>query len=247
VTHTADAGQVDPATGEIVHPEVGSTAASQPVRRPTCPDHGGPLTYDGAIGWFCGTLTQGQSCSLRFNDRGLPLDDATEQPPDPGPAPALDQPDEAQQVSGVGTALVDQTQPPPPEQVTPPARVLQHVRSGHVLTPAEIEHDLAAVLEKIDQGFAYQARVERELGDLEHRYSIDYARALASSPAGAADTRKAYAVLHTEDLAAELSVKRVQVKVVRDAMHNLRSMLTGVQSLARSVGASMGAAGQHHP
>lgn len=131
----------------------------------------------------------------------------------------------------------------PPEQVAPPPRLLDRLRTGQVITPMDVEASLVALVEKLDQGVAFQSEQERKLARMEEEYRVAYARALLASGERSADLRKARAEVATAELGDELAVQRVVVKTTRDAMHNLRSMMTGVQTIARSVAASYGVGG----
>jgi hypothetical protein len=134
----------------------------------------------------------------------------------------------------------------PPDLQAPP-RLLGMLHEGRPATPPEIEAAITAVLVRIDQGVAWQTREEQRLQQLETAYDLAYARALLAAPKGAADVRKAHAVLALEQQQVERDVQRSKVKVMREAMHNLRSLQSGLQTIARSVNASLQGGGSVGP
>lgn len=224
-----------------------------PGAPPRCVVHGVPLRfsagdeegkYPETFGWSC---PQGEA--EEFDDAGGWIDPETGEviettagligaEPPVSSAAELDAADQP-------TDLVDVDGPPPPEQVAPPPRILARIRSGKLTTPADVEDALVAVLEKLDQGVAFQSAEERKLARLEEEYRVAYARALlaAQNVCRTDALRKAHAELATAELGDALSVQRITVKTTRDAMHNLRAILTGVQSLGKSVAASYNAGG----
>lgn len=127
-----------------------------------------------------------------------------------------------------------------------PPRILGMLDEGRPATPPEIEAAITAVLVRLDAGVAWQTREEQRLQQIETAYELAYARALLAAPKGSADQRKAHAVLALEQQQIERDVQRAKVKAMREAMHNLRSLQSGLQTIARSVGVSLQGGGSNY-
>lgn len=112
-----------------------------------------------------------------------------------------------------------------------------------IYTPVDVERVLVDIERRLEAGQLYQRVWERRLYEVSIAHELAWARAITASSAGAADMRKADATIKCIDtLAAKLEAD-IMTRAVRETMHNLRSMLSGFQSIARSVGASMTASG----
>jgi hypothetical protein len=112
-----------------------------------------------------------------------------------------------------------------------------------IYTAMDIEMQLVSIEARLEQGQLFQRVWEMRALSAEIAYELAYAQAITDSEATSADRRKAEAILACqEQLVAKLTAKTMS-KAVADTMHNLRSMLSGYQSIARSVGSSMSAAG----
>lgn len=112
-------------------------------------------------------------------------------------------------------------------------------------TPAMVEERMLDVLARLDRGMHFERLCLEELYRLELEYDLAHARALlaAAEQGGASDVRSARAKVAVGDLFGRLQVARLKTKATASAMHNLRSELSGYQSIAKSVAASFGAAG----
>lgn len=115
----------------------------------------------------------------------------------------------------------------------------------HIYTPEEVERHILDVLARLECG----ALFERQTVERHHR-AVDawdraFFRAINTSQATSADKRKAEAMVACDD--AGLSREKFEAEMVREAakstMHNLRSVLSGYQSVARSVGVMYQAGG----
>jgi hypothetical protein len=108
-----------------------------------------------------------------------------------------------------------------------------------IYTAMDIEMQLVSIEARLEQGQLFQRVWEMRALSAEIAYELAYAQAITDSQATSADRRKAEAILACqEQLVAKLTAKTMS-KAVADTMHNLRSMLSGYQSIARSVGSSM--------
>jgi len=104
--------------------------------------------------------------------------------------------------------------------------------------PAEVERAMLDANRRLELGLEHEANLIAAADQFKVTYELAYARSVAESNAGAADQRKAEAVLASE---REYRAWRDAV-AARDAMrsitHTLRSTLSALQSVSRSVGVS---------
>jgi hypothetical protein len=105
--------------------------------------------------------------------------------------------------------------------------------------PADVEHQLLDIAARIERGVHFQRSWEERHYYAKVGFELASARALVNADGGDAATRKAQALLACEDEYLELAVCETMIKAIRETMHNLRSLQSGYQTVARSVGASM--------
>lgn len=122
---------------------------------------------------------------------------------------------------------------------------LDVIDPSQLYTPAMVEERMLDVVARLDRGMHFERLCLEDLYRLELEYELDYARAVlaAANEGGASDVRSARAKVAVGGLLARLQVARLKAKATAVAMHNLRSELSGYQSIAKSVSASFGAAG----
>jgi hypothetical protein len=104
--------------------------------------------------------------------------------------------------------------------------------------PAEIERAILDANRRLELGSKHEANLIAATEQLKIEYELAYARAVERSVGGAADIRKANAVLASE---REYRAWH-EAMAARDAMkavtHSLRSTVSALQSVGRSVGVS---------
>lgn len=104
--------------------------------------------------------------------------------------------------------------------------------------PAEVERALLDANRRLELGSKHEANLIAATEQLKIEYELRYAKAIEMSTGGAADIRKANAVLASE---REYRAWH-DAMAARDAMkavtHSLRSTVSALQSVSRSVGAS---------
>jgi hypothetical protein len=105
--------------------------------------------------------------------------------------------------------------------------------------PADVEHQLLDIAARIERGVHFQRYWEERAHNAKIEYELSSARALTHASGGDAATRKAQALLECEEEYREQQVCETMVKAIRETMHNLRSLQSGYQTVARSVSASM--------
>lgn len=139
----------------------------------------------------------------------------------------------------------------PPSELLPPTRVTPmdplSVQANlldptQVLTPDEVNQRMVETINRIERGALYEREIILRLETAQYEYDMAMARAMDTAE-GAADQRKARALLAVEDLAQQLHVAKLARTAVKETMHNLRSILSGYQSVGRSVGAVYNAGG----
>lgn len=156
--------------------------------------------------------------------------------PDSEPAPA--EADEAQQ-PGPGTSVTQVG-----GDVDPITANLSPVDPTRVLTPDEANARIADAVARLERGANFHRACieEKYAADLDLQFA--WARAMNRADGGSADVRKAQATLACEQEITRQSVAEMKVKAVAATMHDLRAMLSGFQSMNKSVTATYQAAGQ---
>jgi hypothetical protein len=104
--------------------------------------------------------------------------------------------------------------------------------------PAEVERAILDANRRLELGLKHEANLIAATEQAKIEYELAFARAIERSAGGAADIRKANAVL-----ASERQYRAwIDAKAARDAMksitHTLRSTVSALQSVSRSVGTS---------
>lgn len=106
-------------------------------------------------------------------------------------------------------------------------------------TPEDVELKIVDIMRAIDRSELFlRQQIAREHA-AQHNLDFRYNLAIAQSEAKAADQRKAEAWIATERQRFEATEASMLVRALRDAQHNLRSVLSGYQSVARSLGVSL--------
>jgi len=144
------------------------------------------------------------------------------EPPSPGPPPAI-----PERAAGVVRAEDPLT-----------ARVVT-IDPTLPYGPMDVEHQLLDINARIERGVHYQRYWEERGFSAKAGYELAWARAIVDSSGGAADVRKAQALLRCEGEYLELQLCETMIRAVRETMHNLRSLQSGMQTVSRSVSDSM--------
>ncbi len=113
-------------------------------------------------------------------------------------------------------------------------------------TPDDVERHIVDVLARLEMGAKFEREVIGKQYETAQAYELAYQAAVLASEHTSADRRKADAITKCE---AELKAKNEAEflrKAVQATMHNLRAVLTGYQSVSRSVGATYSGGGAPH-
>jgi hypothetical protein len=102
-------------------------------------------------------------------------------------------------------------------------------------TPEEVEREIVDTLDRIERGAGYLTTQEEKRGAAKLEYELAYARALIRSTGRSQEQRNAEAMIACEELYERWQLLELTCRTAREGMHNLRSKLSGTQSVLRSV------------
>jgi hypothetical protein len=106
-------------------------------------------------------------------------------------------------------------------------------------TPADVELKIVEILRQLENSELFLRQQLARLHQATHNYNMRYNLAYKTSDGRSDGQRKADAVLATERESYEMTEAEMLVRALRDSQHNLRSQLSGFQSVARSLAVSM--------
>lgn len=114
--------------------------------------------------------------------------------------------------------------------------------------PVDVERHILDVLARLETGALFERETVRNHFAAKQAFDMKYNVALLDSVQSSADRRKADAMVKCEAEARALAEAEMLLAAVKATMHNLRAVLSGYQSTARSVGAAYvgGGAQQAH-
>lgn len=118
-----------------------------------------------------------------------------------------------------------------------------HPARSRPYTPEEVELEIADTLDRIERGAGWLTTKEEERGAAKMEYQIAYARALLSASGKSEKIREAQAMLDCRVLYERWQVLELTCSTAREGMHNLRSKLSGCQSILRSASAALSGGG----
>lgn len=145
-----------------------------------------------------------------------------------------------------GTAYVPMSSPDSLPAVTAADPVLSDMPPldpNRHYTPADLERAILEQVRRLDAGLAMQAQWEEVRSRALWAYEKASARARLKVRGGAKDVRDAEVRVACEREADDLAEATMRVEVLKASMHSLRSILSGLQSVGRSVGVLVQAGG----
>lgn len=157
---------------------------------------------------------------------------------------AMAEAEEQAELAGAEVAPWDAGMVEPPSAVIPVdplSSQLTAMSPTEVYRPTDVELQLVSIVQRLESGQHFQRQWEVRANQAATAYEIAHARAIVESDGRSKEVREAEALLACEDLYLMKMDAEATVKAVRESMHNLRSMLSGFQSIARSVGVSFNA------
>jgi hypothetical protein len=135
---------------------------------------------------------------------------------------------------------------PPPVAADPVQPGLPLIDPSEIATPEQLEAHLLDVIQRLETGQLF----ERDCIEAEYSARLAWELAKAKTIAkggGAADVRMAAALADHGDLYEKYLRAEMMRKATQAAMHNCRSMLSGYQTVARSVLTTYQAGGSAGP
>lgn len=124
----------------------------------------------------------------------------------------------------------------------PIARTLALIGPTEDYTPEQVEKLMLDTLGRIEQGQAMERWTLEQASAASTRYELAYHKAFTQAP-GPMELRRSSAIVECAELFEAKETAELVYKAVKSAMHNLRSVLSGYQSVLRSVTATYGAGG----
>lgn len=107
-------------------------------------------------------------------------------------------------------------------------------------TPDQIEREIVDTLDRIERGAGWLTTQEEKRGAAKLQYELAFARARFASNGRSSEQRNDEAMLECRELYSEWQLLELTCRTAREGMHNLRSKLSGLQSVARSIGVALG-------
>jgi hypothetical protein len=149
------------------------------------------------------------------------------------------------QVEGAQQFVIDEDAPRDVELAAkdPVRATLATIDPTVAYTPVDLEMRILDVLARLEVGAVFHRKAIEDDGAAKLAWKTAYWIAKNSSEATAADRREADAMVQTLELYEDHLRKEMVRKAVGETMHNLRSILSGYQSVAKSVNADFGAGG----
>lgn len=129
------------------------------------------------------------------------------------------------------------------EAADPIRSTLALIDPTEVYGPEDVERHILDTLYRLETGALFERETVVKAYETAQAFDLKYNACIATSTGGSADVRKAMAM---NDCAAEYSAMmeaKMLKEAVKQTMHNLRAVLSGYQSTARSVGSAYQAGG----
>lgn len=129
------------------------------------------------------------------------------------------------------------------EAADPIRSTLALIDPSEVYGPEDVERHILDTLYRLETGALFERETVVKAYETAQAFDLKYNACIATSTGGSADVRKAMAM---NDCAAEYSAMmdaKMLKEAVKQTMHNLRAVLSGYQSTARSVGSAYQAGG----
>jgi hypothetical protein len=112
--------------------------------------------------------------------------------------------------------------------------------TGRPYTPDQIERELIVIIDRIERGAGWLTTQEEKRAAAKLAYELAYASARWRSDARSAEQRADDALLQCRELYEEWQQLELVCRTAREGLHNLRSMQSGLQTVARSIGTALG-------
>lgn len=151
--------------------------------------------------------------------------------------------DSAEAPELTGTA-VRQTGNTVAEAADPIRSTLALIDPTEVYGPEDVERHILDTLYRLETGALFERETVVAAWKAEQAFNAKYHAFVANqATGGAADVRKSQAMQHCSEEHASMLEAKMMKEAVKQTMHNLRAVLSGYQSTARSVGSAYQAGG----
>lgn len=134
-----------------------------------------------------------------------------------------------------GTALA--------EAADPIRSTLALIDPTEVYGPEDVERHILDTLYRLETGALFERETVVKAWQTGQTFDLKYNACIATSTGGSADVRKAMAMNDCAAEYTEMLEAKMMKEAVKQTMHNLRAVLSGYQSTARSVGSAYQAGG----
>jgi hypothetical protein len=108
-------------------------------------------------------------------------------------------------------------------------------------TPDQVEQEIVLLLDRLERGQGWLTTKEEERAAARLAYDLAFARALINSTARSKEVREAEAMIACQAEYERQQLLELTCRTARDGLHSLRSSLSALQSVLKSINASMGA------
>jgi hypothetical protein len=112
--------------------------------------------------------------------------------------------------------------------------------TGRPYTPDEVERELVVIIDRIERGAGWLTTQEEKRAAAKLGYELAFARARYNSDGRSSEQRNDDALLQCRDLYEEWQQLELVCRTAREGLHSLRSMQSGLQTVARSIGTALG-------
>jgi hypothetical protein len=131
----------------------------------------------------------------------------------------------------------------PVTALDPIAATLALIDPSQIYTPGMLEERVLDVLARLERGAVFERQTIINAYEKKAAFDHAFMRAMVRQDAGSADMRKARAMMECEQEHLALIEADMLKESAKSTMHNLRGVLSGYQSVTRSVGLDYQAGG----
>jgi hypothetical protein len=110
-------------------------------------------------------------------------------------------------------------------------------------TPVDVERHILDVLYRLEVGALFERETIQKAYATQQAFDMAYNLAIHQSEQSSADRRKAEAMVNCQEQFEAATEAKMLKEAAKQTMHNLRAILSGYQSTARSVGSAYQAGG----
>lgn len=124
------------------------------------------------------------------------------------------------------------------EAADPIRSTLALIDPTQVYTPEDVERHILDTLYRLETGALFERETVIKAWETAQAFEVKYNAFMAVATGGASDQRKAQVMVDCEPEHRAMLEAKMLKEAVKQTMHNLRAVLSGYQSTARSVGSA---------